>query len=87
MDFIQTHGITILEFSSAVLILLGFEFINRKNIKGFHVMAIGQLIAAGVCSIASLWFLSFMHFINFLMQIRGYIKWKKEQETKVILPK
>ena len=49
-------------------------------------MAIGQLIAAGVCSIASLWFLNFMHFINFLMQIRGYLKWKKEQEAKISLP-
>lgn len=84
MDLIQNYGITILEFCSAVLILLGFEFFNRKNIRGFHIMAAGQLLAAGICTFASLWFLSFMHFVNFLMQIRGYLKWRKEQEAKPI---
>ncbi len=79
MDFIQTYGITFLELCSAVMILLGFEFFNRKNIKGFHVMAVGQLLAAGICVVASLWFLAIMHFVNFLMQIRGYQKWMKEK--------
>lgn len=86
MDFIETYGITILEFGSAVLILLGFEFFNRKNIKGFHVMAVGQLVASGVCAIASLWFLAFMHFINFVMQIRGYRIWKRNQATETTQP-
>ncbi len=81
MDFIQTYGITFLELSSAVLILLGFEFFNRKSIKGFYIMAAGQLLAAGICGLASLWFLGIMHFINFLMQIRGYNKWIKEQDV------
>ena len=44
-------------------------------------MAAGQLLAAGICGLASLWFLGIMHFINFLMQIRGYNKWIKEQEV------
>jgi|GEM_PF-3120361 len=66
----------IIEFLSAVMILLGFELFNRKNIKGFHVMAIGQLLAMVICGYAALWFLSFMHFVNFLMQIRGWMKWK-----------
>ncbi len=72
---------TIIEISSAVLILAGFELFNRKNIKGFTVMAIGQLLATVICVIASLWFLSFMHFVNFLMQVRGYLKWKEENKV------
>ena len=74
------NAIQIIEFLSAVLILLGFEFFNRKNIKGFYVMAVGQFLAALICVKASLWFLSFMHFVNFLMQIRGWMAWKKQSE-------
>ncbi|MFK7981931.1 MAG: nicotinamide mononucleotide transporter, partial [Saprospiraceae bacterium] len=69
---------TIIEFLSAILILVGFELFNRKSIKGFFVMAIGQFLAMIICGYAELWFLAFMHFVNFLMQIRGWMKWKKE---------
>ena len=79
--FIQNYGLKILEFVSAIFILIAFEFLNRKNIKGFQVMAIGQILAAIICAFASLWFLAFMHFVNFLMQIRGYLKWVKEKEV------
>jgi len=64
------------ELLSAVLILLGFELFNRKSIKAFHVMAVGQLLAAVICVYADLWFLSIMHVVNFIMQIRGYMKWQ-----------
>ena len=73
---------TVIELISAVLILLGFELFNRKSIKGFHVMAVGQILAMMVCGYTGLWFLAFMHFINFLMQIRGWIKWKAELPTR-----
>ena len=79
---IENYGIKILELVSAILILTGFEFFNRKNIKGFHVMAVGQLLATVICVLASLWFLAFMHFINLLMQIRGYRKWIAERDAK-----
>ena len=82
MELIQSHGMTILEICSAVLILLGFEFFNRKELRGFYVMAVGQLFAAIICVIASLWFLGFMHFVNFLMQIRGYRKWIQEKKPE-----
>jgi len=82
MEIIQTYGTTLIEISSAILILLGFEYFNRKNIKGFYVMAAGQLLATGICILASLWFLSFMHFVNFLMQIRGYQKWVRGKEIE-----
>lgn len=78
-DLIENYGIKFIELISAVLILLGFEFFNRKNIKGFFIMAIGQLLAALICVFASLWFLAFMHFVNLLMQIRGYRKWIAEE--------
>jgi len=68
---------TIIEFISAILILVGFELINRKNIKAFPIMAAGQFFAMLVCGYAELWFLSFMHLINFVMQLRGWAKWKK----------
>ena len=80
---IENYGIIMLEFASAVLILTGFEFFNRKNIKGFYIMAAGQLLAAVICVSASLWFLSFMHFVNFLMQIRGYRKWIAEKTASI----
>ena len=70
---------TIVEFISALLILAGFELFNRKSIKGFYVMAIGQLLAMIICGYSDLWFLAFMHFVNFLMQIRGYFKWQSEE--------
>lgn len=69
----------VIEFVSAILILVGFELFNRKSIKGFHIMAVGQFLAMIICGYAELWFLSFMHFVNFLMQIRGWMKWKKEE--------
>lgn len=80
LDIITNYGIKILEFISAVLILMGFEFFNRKNIKGFHIMAAGQLLAGLICIFASLWFLAFMHVVNFLMQLRGHKKWVSEGE-------
>ncbi len=71
------------EILSALLILGGFELFNRKSIKAFHVMAVGQLLAAVICSYADLWFLAAMHVINFIMQIRGYMRWQAtvEQST------
>ena len=69
---------TIIELASALLILMGFELFNRKNIKAFYIMAIGQILAVFICGYADLWFLAFMHFVNFLMQIRGWMRWKKE---------
>lgn len=69
---------TIIEIASAIFILTGFELFNRKSIKGFYVMAVGQILAMIICGFAALWFLAFMHFVNFLMQIRGWMKWKKE---------
>ncbi len=73
---------TIIELISAVLILAGFELFNRKEIKAFHVMAIGQLLATAVTAYADLWFMAFMHFVNFLMQIRGWMKWRDEAKIK-----
>ena len=70
---------TTIEILSAIFILIGFELFNRKSITGFYVMAVGQFLAMIICGVAALWFLSFMHFVNFLMQIRGLIKWKKDQ--------
>lgn len=67
---------TIIEIFSAILILVAFELMNRKSIKGFSVMAVGQVLATIVCIMASLWFLAIMHFINFLLMIRGYLKWR-----------
>ncbi len=68
---------TVIEIASAIMILAGFELFNRKNIRGFHIMGVGQFLAMIVCGYASLWFLSFMHFVNFIMQIRGWMKWKE----------
>lgn len=68
---------TIIEVISAVLILAGFELFNRKSINGFYVMAGGQFLAMLVCGAAQLWFLAFMHLVNFLMQIRGWLKWQQ----------
>ncbi len=67
---------TIIEIASAVLILIAFELMNRKSVKGFSIMAIGQMLATIVCIMTSLWFLAIMHFINFLLMIRGYLKWR-----------
>jgi len=72
---------TIIEIASAILILIAFELMNRKSIKAFSTMAIGQLLAAVVCIMTSLWFLAVMHSINFLLMVRGYLKWKKERNT------
>ena len=69
---------TIIEILSACLILIGFELFNRKSINGFYTMAIGQFLAVIICGATELWFLAIMHFINFLMQIRGWFLWKKE---------
>lgn len=68
---------TIIEILSAVLIPVGFELFNRRHIKAFTIMAIGQFLATIICITASLWFLAFMHFVNFLMQIRGWYKWQR----------
>lgn len=69
------------EIISAILILLGFELFNRKSIRAFHVMAVGQLLAMFVCAYAELWFLAFMHLVNFIMQIRGYLKWNQATQA------
>ena len=69
---------TTIEIISALLILSGFELFNRKSIRGFYVMAIGQFLAMIICGVTELWFLSFMHFVNFLMQIRGWLKWREQ---------
>ena len=71
------------EILSAILILLGFELFNRKSLKAFHVMAVGQLLAAVICVQADLWFLSIMHVVNFIMQIRGYLKWQANTKGAV----
>ena len=73
---------TAIEIFSAIFILAGFELFNRKSISGFYVMAVGQLLATFICAATDLWFLSFMHFVNFLMQIRGWAKWKTEDLEK-----
>jgi len=75
MDFATIKLIT--EITSAVLILLGFELFNRKHLKAFHIMAIGQFLAMVVSIYANLWFLAFMHLVNSLLQIRGYMKWQR----------
>ena len=69
---------TIIEIVSAILILIGFELFNRQSILAFQIMAVGQFLAMIICGITGLWFLSFMHFVNFLMQIRGWLKWKEK---------
>ena len=74
---------TIIEIISAILILAGFELFNRKSINGFYVMAVGQIFAMFICGYAELWFLAFMHFVNFLLQIRGWMKWKSEKPAAV----
>jgi len=66
-----------IEIASAILILVAFELMNRKSVKGFSVMAVGQLLAMVICIMTSLWFLAAMHFVNFLLMVRGYRKWKK----------
>ena len=80
-DLIEIYGVKFIEFASAAMILLGFEFFNRKNIKGFLIMAVGQLLATMICVLASVWFLAFMHFVILLMQIRGYRKWIVDKDT------
>ena len=69
----------LLEITSAIFILLGFELINRFSLKGFYVMAAGQFLALVACASANLWGLTFMHAVNLLMQVRGWIKWKTKQ--------
>lgn len=68
---------TIIEIISAILILIGFELFNRRHLKAFTIMAVGQFLATIICIMTSLWFLAFMHFVNFLMQIRGWYKWQQ----------
>ncbi|NRB49439.1 MAG: nicotinamide mononucleotide transporter [Saprospiraceae bacterium] len=68
-----------LEILSTLFILLGFELFNRRHIKAFTIMAIGQFLAMMICAMASLWFLAFMHLVNFLMQIRGWYKWQQQR--------
>ncbi|GAA4276097.1 hypothetical protein [Aquimarina mytili] len=69
---------TILEITSAILILIAFELLNRKSLKGYSIMAIGQFLAMLICAFTNLWFLGFMHFVNFLLMLRGYFKWRKQ---------
>jgi hypothetical protein len=66
-----------IEIASAILILVAFDLLNRKSIKGYSIMAVGQVLATIVCVMASLWFLAVMHGIHFLLMLRGYLKWKK----------
>ncbi|SHI91906.1 hypothetical protein SAMN04488508_10460 [Aquimarina spongiae] len=67
---------TVVEVMSAILILIAFELLNRKHLQGYSFMAIGQLLAAVVCVVTSLWFLAFMHLVNCLLMVRGYLKWR-----------
>ena len=69
---------TIIEIISAILILAGFELFNRRSMNAFAIMGIGQFLAMIICAMTNLWFLAFMHFVNFLLQIRGWLKWKRE---------
>lgn len=69
---------TAIEITSAVLILIAFELLNRKSLKGYSTMALGQFLAMVICIATSLWFLAFMHAVNCLLMIRGYFKWKNE---------
>ncbi len=71
---------TVIEILSAILILIAFELLNQKRLKGYSFMAIGQLLAAIICIATSLWFLAVMHAINCLLMIRGYLKWKKVEK-------
>ena len=76
---ILNYTTTVIEIISAILILVAFELINRKSLKGYSFMAIGQFLAMGICLATSLWFLAFMHAVNSLLMIRGYVKWKKSE--------
>lgn len=67
---------TIIEIISAIFILIAFELINRKSLKGYSFMALGQFLAMIICIMSNLWFLAIMHFVNFLLMVRGYYKWK-----------
>jgi len=67
---------TVVEIISAILILIAFELLNRKHLRGYSFMAIGQLLAAIICVATSLWFLAFMHIVNSLLMVRGYLKWR-----------
>ncbi len=68
---------TIIEIASAILILVAFELLNQKKLKGYSFMAIGQFLATIICLMTSLWFLAVMHGFNCLLMIRGYVKWKR----------
>jgi len=76
IEFIKTA----IEVISAVLILIAFELLNRKHLKGYSFMAIGQLLAGIICIMTSLWFLAFMHIFNCLLMVRGYLKWKTNMD-------
>ena len=76
---------TIIEIASSILILVAFELLNRKSLKGYSVMALGQILATIVCIMASLWFLAAMHAINFLLMLRGYFKWKNVKNDDINL--
>jgi signal transduction histidine kinase len=67
---------TTIEIVSAILIVVAFELINRKSLKGYSIMALGQFLAVIICVMTSLWFLAAMHLVNFVLMIRGYLKWK-----------
>ncbi|MEO0573356.1 MAG: hypothetical protein AAF039_16760 [Bacteroidota bacterium] len=71
---------TIFEIISAVLIVIAFALISKRSIKGFSIMAIGQLLAAVICVVTSLWFLAIMHFINFVLMVKGFISQKNEEK-------
>jgi len=59
---------TVIEIVSAILILIAW----------FSIMAVGQILATIVCLVTSLWFLAGMHFINFLLMLRGYFLNRKK---------
>jgi len=73
LDYAKTS----IEVVSALLILIAFELINQKKLKGYSFMAIGQLLATIICLMTSLWFLAIMHAINCLLMVRGYLKWRR----------
>jgi hypothetical protein len=68
---------TVIEIISALLIIIAFELMNRKSLKGYSIMAVGQFLAMSICIMTNLWFLAIMHLVNFILMLRGYFKWKK----------
>lgn len=74
-----------IEFLSCVLILASFEMINRKNRWGFIVMIVGQVFATVINIQSALYWLAIMHSVIVVMQIRGFIKWSKDDPPNQLI--